>query len=148
MKLILKEDVPALGSIGSVVNVRGGFARNYLLPRQLAIPANASNEKLMAHQKRQLITKREKALSEFQELAKKLDSVVLEVVKQVGEDERIFGSVTSLELAELLQAKGFDVPKKDIRLPEEVKKVGVYTATLRLHSEVTASLKFWVVSQS
>ena len=147
MKLILKEDVPSLGTIGTIVTVKDGYARNYLLPRDLAVPANESNKKQLEHQKRVLSARREKVLAEVKALASKIEKVSVEVAKQVGEDERIFGSVTAAELAELLEAKGFSISKKDIKMPEDVKKVGVYTAELRLHSEVTAKLKFWVVSQ-
>ncbi|MFK7823671.1 MAG: 50S ribosomal protein L9 [Oligoflexales bacterium] len=147
MKLILKEDVPSLGTIGTIVTVKDGYARNYLLPRDLAVPANESNKKQLEHQKRVLSARREKVLGEVKALASKIEKVSVEVAKQVGEDERIFGSVTAAELVELLEAKGFKVSKKDIKMPEDVKKVGVYTAELRLHSEVTAKLKFWVVSQ-
>ncbi|NRA44658.1 MAG: 50S ribosomal protein L9 [Oligoflexales bacterium] len=147
MKLILKEDVPSLGTIGTIVTVKDGYARNYLLPRDLAVPANESNQKQLEHQKRVLAARREKVLGEVKALASKIEKVSVEVAKQVGEDERIFGSVTAAELAELLEAKGHSVSKKDIKMPEDVKKVGVYTAEVRLHSEVTAKLKFWVVSQ-
>ena len=147
MKLILKEDVPSLGTIGTIVTVKDGYARNYLLPRDLAVPANESNQKQLDHQKRVLAARREKVLAEVKGLASKIEKVSVEVSKQVGEDERIFGSVTAAELAELLEAKGFSISKKDIKMPEDVKKVGVYTAEVRLHSEVTAKLKFWVVSQ-
>ena len=108
---------------------------------------NESNKKQLEHQKRVLSARREKVLAEVKGLASKIEKVSVEVAKQVGEDERIFGSVTAAELAELLEAKGFSISKKDIKMPEDVKKVGVYTAELRLHSEVTAKLKFWVVSQ-
>lgn len=147
MKLILTEDVPSLGSIGAIVNVKDGYARNYLLPRGIAVPANESNTKQLEHQKRVLNARREKVLAEKKALAAKIEKLSVEVSKQVGEDERIFGSVTTLELAELLEAQGYQIPKKDIHLPEAVKKVGVYTADIQLHSEVIAKLKFWVVSQ-
>lgn len=147
MKLILTEDVPSLGTIGNIVNVRDGYARNFLLPRSLAIPANESNTKQLEHQKRVLSARREKVLAEMKTLAASIEKLSLEVSKQVGEDERIFGSVTSTELAELLEKQGVQISKKDIKMPEDVKKVGVYTAEIRLHSEVVAKLKFWVVPQ-
>lgn len=147
MRLILKEDVPSLGTIGTIVSVKDGYARNYLLPRDLAVPANESNKKQLEHQKRVLAARREKVLAEVKGLATKIEKISVEVAKQVGEDERIFGSVTAAELAELIEGKGFKISKKDIKMPEEIKKVGVYTAEVRLHSEVTAKLKFWVVSQ-
>lgn len=146
MKLILTEDVPSLGTIGNIVKVKDGYARNYLLPRGMAIPSNESNTNQLNHNKRVLQARYEKVLAEKQSLASRIEKVSLEVAKQVGEDERIFGSVTNTELAELLEEQGVVISKKDIRLPEDVKKVGVYTADVRLHSEVSAKLKFWVVS--
>jgi len=147
MKLILTEDVPSLGTIGHIVNVKDGYARNYLLPRALAVAANEANTKQLEHHKRVLAARRAKVLGEMKALAARIEKVSLEVAKLVGEDERIFGSVTSTELAELLEKQGVQISKKDIKLPEEIKKVGVYTADVRLHSEVTAKLKFWVVAQ-
>lgn len=147
MKLILTEDVPSLGTIGAIVSVKNGYARNYLLPRSLAVLANEGNTKQLEHQKRVLTKRREKVLGEVKALAKKIEKASLEVAKQVGEDEKIFGSVTSVELADLLDAQGIKIDKKNIKLPVDVKKVGVYTADVKLHSEVTAKLKFWVVSQ-
>ncbi|MCB9228775.1 MAG: 50S ribosomal protein L9 [Deltaproteobacteria bacterium] len=147
MKLILTEDVPSLGSIGSIVSVKGGYGRNFLLPRGFAVPANESNTKQLEHHKRVLKAKKEKVLAEKRALAAKIEKLSLEVAKQVGEDERIFGSVTNHELAELLEKQGYQIPKKDIHIPEAVRTVGVYTADVRLHTEVVAQLKFWVVSQ-
>lgn len=146
MKLILTEDVPTLGTIGAMVNVKNGYARNYLLPRSLAVPANESNTKQLAHQKRVLQARREKVLAEVKATAHKLEQVSLQIAKQVGEDERIFGAVTSAELAEMLEQQGFSISKKDIHMPDEVKKLGEYVADVRLHSEVSGKLKFVVVA--
>ena len=147
MKVILNHDVNALGAIGEVVNVRDGFARNFLLPRGLAIPANEENAAQLAHQKRVLDKKRAKLLAEAKGVATMIEKTSVTVAKQVGEDERIFGSVTTGELEELLSQEGIKVSKKDISLSEEIKKVGVYTAQVKLHSEVVAKFKVWVVAQ-
>lgn len=148
MKLILKEDVPLLGTIGDEVTVKGGYGRNFLLPRDIAVAANTSNQKQADHQKRVLAARRDKVLAEKQALAKKIEKISVEVKKQVGEDERIFGSVTTAELVELAKAKGVEISKKDVSLPTDPKKIGVYTADVRLHSDVVASLKFWVVGET
>ncbi len=148
MKVILTHDVPSLGTIGSVVSVKNGYGRNYLLPNSMAILANESNTKQLEHQKRILAKKKEKILKEARALATKIEALSFELAKQVGEDERIFGSVTAAELASLLEAKGLQIAKKDIEITDEVKKIGAYTASIRLNTEVIAKLKFSVVALS
>lgn len=147
MKVILNHDVDALGAIGEIVNVRDGYARNYLLPRGLAIVANEANAAQLEHQRRILEKKRAKLLGEAKTLAVAIEKTSVTVAKQVGEDERIFGTVTTGELEELLSQEGIKVSKKDISLTEEIKKVGVYAASVKLHSDVTAKFKVWVVAQ-
>ncbi len=146
MRVILTHDVPSLGTIGSVVNVKNGYGRNYLLPQALAILANESNTKQLEHHKRLLAKKKETILKEARALASKIEQVSFEIAKQVGEEERIFGSVTPIELAALLEGKGFNIAKKDIEIADEVKKVGSYVANIRLNTEVIAKLKFSVVA--
>jgi large subunit ribosomal protein L9 len=148
MKVILTHDVPSLGAIGDVVQVKDGYARNFLLPRALAAVANEANKAQLAHQKRVLEKRKEKALGAARQLAAQIEKISVTVVKQVGEDERIFGSVTTGELEELLKAEGVDISKKEITLLEEVKKVGVYAAQVKLHQEISAKFKVWVVAQN
>jgi len=148
MKVILTHDVPNLGSIGEIVQVKDGYARNYLLPRSLAAVANEANKAQLDHQRRVLEKRREKALAAARLVAQQIEKVSVTVVKQVGEDERIFGSVTTGELEELLKSEGIDVSKKEISLLEEVKKVGVYAAQVKLHKDIVAKFKVWVVAQS
>lgn len=147
MKVILTQEVSNLGSIGDVVSVRNGYARNFLVPRGLAAVASEASEKALAHHKRVLEKRREKALAEAKGIANQIEKTSVTVTKQVGEDEKIFGSVTSAELEALLKAEGIDVSKKDITILEEIKKVGVYQAQVKLHSEVSAKFKVWVVAQ-
>ena len=147
MKVILSQEVASLGSIGDIVNVRNGFARNFLLPRGLASVANEENEAALKHHQRVLGKRREKALSAAKTLGAQIEKTSVTVTKQVGEDEKIFGSVTGAELEALLKAEGLDVSKKDITILEEIKKVGVYSAQVKLHAEVTAKFKVWVVAQ-
>lgn len=148
MKVILTHDVPSLGSIGEVVQVKDGYARNFLLPRSLAAVANEANKAQLAHQRRVLEKRKEKALGAARLIAAQIEKISVTVVKQVGEDERIFGSVTTAELEELLKAEGVDISKKEITLLEEVKKVGVYAAQVKLHHDVSAKFKVWVVAQN
>lgn len=147
MRLILTEEVPKLGSIGSIVTVKGGYARNYLIPRALAVPANESNTKELEHKKRVLSARKEKFLAEMKALAGKIKKVSLTVSKKVGEGERIFGTVTTAEISDLLKGEGFSVDKKDLHFEEEVKKTGTYKVVVKLHSEVDADFKLKVVAE-
>ena len=147
MKVILSQEVSNLGSIGDIVKVKDGYARNYLLPRGIATVANESNKKALDHHLRVLERKRAKVLSEAKTLANTIEKTSVTVTKQVGEDEKIFGTVTAAELEELLQAEGLKVSKKDITIVDEIKKVGVYQAQVKLHSDVVAKFKVWVVAQ-
>jgi large subunit ribosomal protein L9 len=142
----LTHEVSNLGSIGDVVSVRNGYARNFLLPRGLAAVASEENEAALAHHKRVLDKRRQKVLAAAKELAAKIEKTSVTVAKQVGEDEKIFGSVTTGELEELLKAEGIEVSKKDIHLLEEIKKVGVYSAQVKLHADVAPKFKVWVVA--
>ena len=147
MKLILSHNVESLGVIGDIVKVKGGYARNFLVPRGLAVVANEGNEKALKQQLKVLEKKKQQILDEAKKFAGQIEKVSITVAKQVGEDEKIFGSVTTSELEELLAAEGVKVSRKDIRLTEEVKKVGVYSAEVKVHPEVTATFKVWVVAQ-
>ena len=148
MKVILSAEVSNLGSSGDIVTVKDGYARNFLLPRGMASLANESNKKALAHQLRILEKRRAKVLEEAKKLASSIEKTSVTVTKQVGEDEKIFGSVTTQELHDLLIAEGIEVDKKAIKLAEEIKKVGVYQAEVKLHAQVTAIFKVWVVAQS
>ncbi len=147
MRVILMEDVEKLGAIGSIVNVKDGFARNFLFPKSLAVLANESNKKELEHQTKMLQRRREKLLAKVKEQAAAIEKTSVTVTKQVGEDEKIFGTVTTAELEELLAKEGIQISKKDIQLSEDIKKVGVYSADVKLHPEVVAKFKVWVVAQ-
>lgn len=146
MKLILSQNVDNLGRIGDIVKVKNGYARNFLIPRGLGLVANEGNQASLNHQIRLLEKKKAVILGEAKKNAANIEKVSVTVTKQVGEDERIFGSVTTAELEELLSQEGIQISKKDIKLTEEIKKVGVYTAEVKVHPEVTAKFKIWVVA--
>ncbi|MFY7929669.1 MAG: 50S ribosomal protein L9 [Oligoflexus sp.] len=146
MKLILNQNVENLGRIGDIVKVKPGYARNYLVPRGLASVANESNQAALNHQLRLLEKKKAQLLSEAKKLAGTIEKISVTVTKQVGEDEKIFGSVTTAELEELLSQEGLKISRKDIKLTEDIKKVGVYAAEVKVHPEVTAKFKVWVVA--
>lgn len=141
MKVILVKDIPTLGTMGNIVKVKDGYARNYLIPRSLAIVANDSNRKELDHRKREIEAQKEKILKETRELAQKIEKIRVTVQKQVGEEGKIFGSVTSAEIAEFFESKGIDVSKKDIVFKDEIKKIGTYSAQINLHHEVVAQIK-------
>jgi large subunit ribosomal protein L9 len=147
MKVILQEDVANLGRMGQITNVKEGYARNYLLPRGLVTVANEHNKAELAHKLAVLEKKRSAVLAEARKLASQIEKVSVTVSKQVGEDERIFGTVTTAELEHLLSEEGLKISKKQIRLEDEIKKVGVYSAEVHLHPEVAAKFKVWVVAQ-
>jgi large subunit ribosomal protein L9 len=146
MKLILSQNVENLGRIGDLVKVKNGYARNFLIPRGLGLVANEGNQSALNHQLRLLDKKKALILGEAKKSASNIEKISVTVTKQVGEDEKIFGSVTTAELEELLAAEGVKVSKKDIKLSEEIKKVGVYSAEVKVHPEVTAKFKIWVVA--
>ena len=148
MKVILNEELDNLGSIGSIVNVKNGYARNYLFPKKLAVLANEGNRKQFEHQKRLMELKRAKSLKEFQTLKGNLEKIVVEITKQVGEEGKIFGSVTSHEVSEFIDSKGFSVSKKKILFADEIKSTGEYFAEVKLHADVTAKVKVVVKAAS
>ena len=141
MKIILNHDVDSLGRVGDIVNVRSGYARNFLLPRGLCMQANEENKAALAHHQRILDKRRAGMLAEAKKAATAIEKTSVTVTKQVGEDEKIFGSVTTAELEQLLAAEGVKVSRKDITILDDIKKVGVYAAQVKLHSDVSAKFK-------
>lgn len=141
MKVILKENIDTLGQIGDVVKVAPGYARNYLIPKGYAIEATMKNQKALDHAKRQLEYKKNKEKESARQLAAKIEGLTLTLVHQAGEGDKLFGSVTNMELAEQLKGQGFEIDRKKIILAEPIKQLGEHTATVRLHPEVTATLK-------
>lgn len=146
MRVILNNNVSNLGTIGAIVNVKGGYGRNFLIPRGLAVLANSRNQSALDHHIRQMEKKRVKVLDEAKSLASMIEKTSVTVSKPVGEEEKIFGTVTTAELEELLASENIKVSKRDIHITEEIKKVGVYTAEVKLHPDVTAKFKVWVVA--
>jgi large subunit ribosomal protein L9 len=147
MELILKEDVKNLGFKNDVVKVKPGYGRNYLIPQGMAVLATISNRKVMEENLRQAAHKAEKVLRDAQELAASIGDVVLEIKAKAGETGRIFGAVTALQISDSLKALGFDVDRKRISLPAEVKNLGEYEATITLHKQVSHKVKFVVSAE-
>lgn len=146
MKLILKENIETLGHIGDIVKVAPGYARNYLLPKGLAVEATEKNAKALEHVKRQMAYKKDKVLESARNLVAKLEALTIELVHQAGEAGKIFGSVTNMEIAANLKEKGFEIDRKKIVLPEPIKQLGEYTIPVKIHPEVSATLKVIVKS--
>lgn len=136
MEVILKEDVPALGKAGEVVRVKEGFARNFLLPRRKALPATAGNLKSLELQKKHLEAKRERLRQEAEALSGQLASIRVTLEKQAGEEDKIFGQVTTREIAQALAALGYSIDRRLIRLTEPIRTIGTHTVEVHLHGEV------------
>jgi large subunit ribosomal protein L9 len=147
MKVILKEDVSNLGTAGAVVTVADGYARNFLIPRKFAIPATSNNIKAFDHERRSMEAKRAKRHKEAEGVKAKLERVSCSIAKKVGEQDKLFGSVTTADIEKAFRAEGFEIDKKDILLNEPIKALGVYTVPVRVYEEVMANTKVWVVRE-
>ena len=147
MEIILMEGVPFLGKIGDLVKVSDGYARNYLLPRKKAVMATATSQKALEHERHILQNKQERLAHEAQKLAHKLEEISCSVAKQAGEGGKLFGAVTSADIAEALHEQGLSVDRRKIVLEEPIKNLGAYTVSLKLHPTVVAQLKLWVVKE-
>lgn len=140
MKVILKENLENLGHIGDIVKVAPGYARNFLLPRGFAIEATLKNAKALEHAKRQMEYKKNKVLEQARGLAAKIEALTLSLTHQAGEEGKLFGAVTNMELAEKLKEQGIEIDRKKI-VCEPIKHLGEFTATVKIHPEVAAALK-------
>jgi len=147
MKVILTENVENLGSAGDLLEVKRGFYRNYLQPRKLAVEASDKNVKQLEHQKRLLEARKAKDINEFRRLAEELESLSLTLARKAGEQDKLFGSVTDIDVAEALQEQGYSIERKHVRLDEPIKMLGVYQVPVRLNQEVEAKVKVWVIKE-
>ena len=147
MKVILRSDVERLGSAGDVVSVAAGYARNFLLPRGFAVAATDGNVQLIEIEKKRLAKDQVRLKEEAAALAKELEQVSLTISKQAGEEDKLFGSVTNMEIAEALAKENHEIDKRKIILEEPIKALGIYTVPVKLHTEVTANVKLWVVKE-
>ncbi|MBA3971170.1 MAG: 50S ribosomal protein L9 [Bacteroidetes bacterium] len=148
MEVILKQDVKNLGYKDDVVNVKPGYGRNFLLPKNLAQMATVSSKKMLSETVKQRAFKDQKVKTAAEATAAKLKDMVVKVGAKVGESGKIFGSVTSVQLADAIKKLGYDVDRKNITMSEEgVKTIGTYTADIRFHKEVTGTISFEVVQE-
>ena len=147
MEVILREFVEKLGKRGEVVKVSDGYARNYLLPRKLALPAPARHKKHVERERKIVETREADEKSQAEALAARLAAVDIRIARRVGDTEQLYGSVTAADITEYLKAKGFDVDRRKLILPEAIKSIGEHDVPLKLHREVTVPLKVRVVKE-
>jgi len=148
MEVILKEDVIKLGSRGDVVKVAEGYGRNFLLPRKLAIEATTGNKKVIEQMRAAALRRSAKEKAQAEELAKQFDGVSVSFQRRSGEHDQLFGSVTSSDIGEALEKKGFNVDRRKIQLHEPLKTLGEFTVPVKLHKEVTAHLKVTIEKEA
>ncbi len=147
MEVILREHVDNLGRRGEIVKVADGYARNYLLPRKLALPATAGNRKHVERERRIMETREAGEKSAAEAIASRLGLIDIAITRRVGETDQLYGSVTTADIADFLKAKGFDVDRRKLSLAEPIKAIGEYDVPLKLHREVTVPLKVKVVKE-
>ena len=147
MKVILREDVEGKGSTGDVIEVKTGFARNFLIAKGFALKATPSNLKIFEEEKRQKSNRENKERKKAGDLSDKLAKESFTAVVSVGEDDRLFGSVTSQTISELMKEKGYNIDHRKIILDEPIKALGIYTIGLKIHPDIEAKIKVWIVKK-
>jgi large subunit ribosomal protein L9 len=147
MKVILRQDYETLGKIGDLIDVKDGFAINFLLPRKIAYSALKGNIAALEEDKKGLTKKSEQELKVAETLSSELEKVSVTIPVQVGEEDKIFGTVTTQMIADSLKEKGHEIDKRKIEIPESIKSLGIYEVNIKLHSNVEAKIKVWVVRE-
>ena len=147
MKVILRKDFETLGKVGEIVNVKDGYARNYLIPKKIVYMALESNIRALEEEKKSLIIKVSQELTTAETLAVELEKVSVTIPVQVGEEEKIFGSVTTQMISDALKEKGFDIDKRKIEMGDQIKALGIYELNVKLHPSVSTNVKVWVVRE-
>lgn len=145
MRLILKSEVRNLGDAGDIVSVKPGYGRNFLIPRGLAIPATEGSVHQVEHQKKVADSIRRKNLGSAKELKDKLEGTAVSIRRETGEDDKLFGSVSNRDVAEALAAEGIEVDRRSIQLDDPIRSIGLFTVPVRLHREVTANVRVYVI---
>jgi large subunit ribosomal protein L9 len=147
MEVILREDIEKLGSRGEVVKVADGYARNFLLPKRLAVVANESNKKIVEQERHAHVRREAKLVDEAQDLSKLLTGVSVTIAQKAGEADQLFGSVTSKDIAEALAVQNFTIDRRKIQLEEPIKQLGEFKVSVKLHKDVTAEITVLVVKE-
>ena len=148
MKVILREDVPDIGTAGQTVEVKDGYGRNFLIPRNLAIPATKGNLNAIDEVTKQKDLRERKSRREAEVVKDKIEKLSLSAEVLVGEEDKVFGSVTVHDIVELMEKEGVTVPKNAVQLESPIKVLGVYTIPVKIEKDVAAELKLWVVKKS
>ena len=147
MEVILREDVEKLGNRGSVVKVAAGYARNFLLPKRLAVEATDANRKIVEQERQAHLRKEAKLIGEAEDLSKLLAGVSVTIAQKAGEADQLFGSVTAKDIADALAAKNFTIDRRKVQLDEPIKQLGEFKVPVRLHKDVTAEITVNVVKE-
>lgn len=147
MKVILRQNHETLGEIGDIIVVKDGFARNFLIPNKIAYTALKGNIRSLEEEKKTLNKKKQQELRAAESQASELEKVSLNIPVQVGEEDKIFGTVTAQMIADSLKEKGFDIDKRKIDIVEPIKALGIYEVSIKLHTSVSAKIKVWVVRE-
>ncbi len=146
MKVILRQEVDNLGAMGDVVTVKDGYARNFLIPRGMAYYAAPKALRMLAAEKKQYTSRMEKLKLEAEALSARLSEVQITIPMQVGEEDRLFGSVTNQMIAQELADRGHDIDRRSLIIDEPIKSLGIFDVKIKLHPEVVATIKVWVIS--
>jgi large subunit ribosomal protein L9 len=147
MEVILREDIDKLGERGQVVQVANGYARNYLIPKKLAVAATAANKKIVEQERQAHVRREAKLKGEAEELARMMSGVSVTITQKAGENDQLFGSVTAKDIAEALEKQGYTIDRRKVHLDEPIKTLGEHKATLRLHREVSSEVAISVVKE-
>lgn len=147
MKVILKEDIKHVGKMGQILDVADGYARNYLIPKGLVAEASTKNIKLLEHEKRIIQERAKKIKNSAQDVASRISSLAISIKAKAGEEGKLFGSITTMDIAEALQKEGVEIDKKKISLEEPIKRLGSYTVNIKLHTDVSAPLNIQVIEE-
>ena len=147
MRIILRQDIEALGNIGEIVNVKPGYARNYLIPNQMAYFATDGAINKIEQEKKQYLVKMAEVKGQAEKLAEKFEQIQVTVAMKVGEEGKLYGSVTTQMISNELSLQGYDVDKRDITIVDAIKTLGVFQVKVKLHHEVSANLRVWVISE-
>jgi len=147
MEVILREEIEKLGRRGDVVKVAAGYARNYLLPKRLAVAANESNKKIVEQEKQAYLRRESKEIGDANDLAKMMGSVEVTIAQKAGENDQLFGSVTAQDIVAALEKSGYTIDRKKVNLAEPIKALGDYKVTVKLHREVAVELPVHVIKE-
>ncbi len=146
MEVILKEDVPKLGEMGEIVEVAPGYGRNYLIPEGLALPASSTQKKELEHQKRQIEERKEAQRAAARSVQEDLDGIAITIPKRVADEDKLYGSVTAREIADVLEQEGFEVEHRFVMVDQGFDELGIYRVPIKLASGVVAHILVWVVT--